>query len=104
MVAPSNAISLTITGSPDFSSEILKALYRITGRSTVELRRAIRAGDPVFRAALFGTDHLDVVPRLEKTVDYLEGLGIAYTVQEWVDGEREEISVETMRQIIESTG
>lgn len=102
MNAPQNALSLTITGTPDFPGEVLKALYRLTGRSTVELRRAIQAGEPVYRAALFGTEHLDVVPRLEKTVDYLVGLGVPFTIDEWIDGERDEISVETMREIIES--
>lgn len=100
MTAPENAISLTITGTPDFGSEVLKSLYRLTGRSTVELRHAIRDGEPVYTAALFGNDHLDVVPRLEKTVDYLVGLGIPFTVHEWIDGERDEISLETMREIL----
>jgi hypothetical protein len=102
VTAPENALSLTVTGTPDFPSEVLKAMYRLTGRSTVELRNAIRAGEPVYIVALFGTDHLDVVPRLEKTVDYLDGLGIPFVVHEWIDGARDQISVETMREIIES--
>ncbi|MFB7894697.1 hypothetical protein ACFC1I_21010 [Microbacterium sp. NPDC056044] len=102
MTTPDNAISLTIIGTPDFGSEVLKSLYRITGRSTVELRRAIRAGEPVYTAALFGNDHIQVVPRLEKTAAYLDGLGVPFAVHEWVDGEREQIPVEVMRQIIES--
>ena len=102
MTTPDNALSLTIIGTPDFGSEVLKALYRITGRSTVELRRAIRGGEPVYTAALFGNDHIQVVPRLEKTVELLERLGVPFTVHEWVDGEREQISIEVMRQIIES--
>jgi hypothetical protein len=103
VTAPENALSLTIAGTPDLPGEVLKALYRITDRSTVELRRAIRDGEPVYRAALFGTDHLEVVPRLEKTADYLDGLGLSFTIHEWIDGERVgEISVETMREIIES--
>lgn len=102
MTTPDDALSLTIIGTPDFGSEVLKALYRITGRSTVELRRAIRGGKPVYTAALFGNDHIQVVPRLEKTVELLERLGVPFTVHEWVDGEREQISIEVMRQIIES--
>ncbi|MDR5699217.1 hypothetical protein [Agromyces aerolatus] len=102
MTAPENAISLTIAGTPDLPGEVLKSLYRITRRSTVELRHAIRDGEPVYVAALFGNDHLDVVPRLEKTADYLTGLGLGFTIHEWLDGAREEISVETMRAIIES--
>jgi hypothetical protein len=102
VTATQNALSLTITGTPDFPSEVLKSLYRLTGRSTVELRRAIRAGEPVYSAALFGTDHLDVVPRLEKTVDYLVGLKVPFTIHEWIDGTRDPISIETMREIIEA--
>lgn len=104
MTTPENALSLTIAGTPDFGSEVLKSLYRLTRRSTVELRRAIRAGEPVYTAALFGNDHLEVVPRLEKTADYLDGLGVPFTIHEWIDGERDEISIETMRAIIESSG
>src|SRR6478735_8704157 len=102
MTAPANALSLTIAGTPDFGSEVLKPLHRITGRSTGELRRAIRAGEPVYTAGLFDNDHIQVVPRLEKTADYLAGLDVSFTVHEWADGERNEISVEVMRQIIES--
>lgn len=98
--SPENAISLTITGTPDFGSEVLKSLYRLTGRSTPELRRAIADGEPVYTAALFGNDHIQVVPRLEKTADYLDGLGVPFTVHEWTDGQRAEISVEVMREII----
>jgi hypothetical protein len=96
-----NALSVTIDGAPDLPNEPLKALYRLTGRSTVELRRSILAGEPVYTAALFGNDHIDVVPRLEKTIDYLTGLGLPFTVHEWVDGESEEIPLETMREIID---
>ncbi len=102
MITPDNALSLTIAGTPDFGSEVLKALYRITGRSTVELRRAISQGEPVYVAGLFGNDHIQVVPRLEKTAAYLDALGIPFAIHEWVDGEREEISRDVMRQIIES--
>lgn len=102
MTAPHNALSLTIAGTPDFGSVVLQSLYRITRRSTPELRRAIRSGEPVYTATLFGNDHIEVVPRLEKTASYLDDLGVPYVVHEWVDGEREEISIEVMREIIES--
>src|SRR6478735_974382 len=102
MTAPENALSLIIAGTPDFGSEVLKSLYRITGRSTVELRRAIRDGEPVYAAGLFGNDHIQIVPRLEKTADYLDSLGITFTVHEWADGAREQISIDVMRQIIQS--
>ena len=95
-----NALSLTIVGSPDFGSEILKSLYRITGRSTVDLRQAIQAADPVYAAALYGNDHIHVVPRLEKTAVFLDGLGVSYVIHELIDGESQEISLETMREIL----
>jgi len=104
MTAPETALSLTIAGTPDFGSEVLKSLYRITGRSTVELRNAIRDGEPVYTATLFGNDHIQVVPRLEKTADYLDRLHVPFTVHEWVNDQRNEISIEVMRQIIESNG
>ncbi|WP_438354978.1 hypothetical protein [Microbacterium sp. CJ88] len=97
-----NALSLTVEGTPDFGSEVLTALYRITGRATTELRRSIRAGDPVYTAELFGNDHIEVVPRLERTVAYLEERGIPFAVHEWTDGEREPITVEIMREIVGS--
>lgn len=102
MTAPENALSLTVAGTPDFPSEVLKALYRITGRSTIELRGSIRAAEPVYTAALFGNDHIDVVPRLEKTASYLDEIGVAFVVHEWADGAREEISRAVMREIIEA--
>lgn len=100
MTAPRNALSLTLEGTPDLPSVPLKALYRVTGRSTVELRRSILAGEPIYTAALFGNDHIEVVPRLERTVEYLLGVGLPFVVHEWVDGEREEIPLETMQAIL----
>ena len=102
MPTPENALSLTVAGTPDYPSEVLKALYRITGRSTVELRNSIRAGEPVYTAALFGKDHIEVVPRLEKTAAYLDEIGAAFVVHEWADGTREEISRTVMQEIIEA--
>jgi hypothetical protein len=102
MTAPENALSLTIVGTPDFAGDVLKALYRITGRSTVELRGSIRAGEPVYTAALFGNDHIEVVPRLEKTAAYLDEIGVPFVVEEWTDGQRDVISRDVMRQIIDA--
>jgi len=102
VTSPENAISLTLTEPIDVGSDVLKSLYRITGRSTVELRNAIRAGKPIYTAALFGSDHIDVVPRLEKTAHYLDGIGVAFVVHERTDGASEEISVAVMREILEA--
>ena len=96
-----DAISIEITGRPDFPSAILQALYRITGRSTVELRRSILNGEPVYTATLFGPAHIDVVPRLEKTIAYLTELGQPFTLHEDADGGRTEISLSTLREMLE---
>ncbi|MGB4778157.1 hypothetical protein [Microbacterium sp.] len=99
---PDYAISITLDGAPDLPSAVLQALYRITGRSTVELRDSIRRREPVYTAALFGNDHIDVVPRLEKVAAYLGELGLPFTLHEVVDGERGEITAEVMRSILEA--
>ena len=98
---PSTALSVSIVGTPDLPGEALTALYRTTGRSTVELRRAIAVAEPVFVAELFGPDHIDVVPRLEKTITLLEQLGLAIAIHELTDGQPEAISLQTMREIID---
>lgn len=103
MTDADNALSITLAGAPDLPGEVYAALYRITGRSTVELRRAVRATSPVYSAPLFGSDHLSVVPRLEKTATYLDDLGLPFVVHEWVDGDAVEITRETMREILEGT-
>ena len=100
---PDNALSVTLNDTPDLPSAVLQALYRITGRSSGELRRSILAHEPVYTAALFGNDHIDVVPRLEKTIAYLDELGLPLTLHEWVDGERDEVSRETLRGILEGS-
>ena len=100
---PDNALSVTLDGSPDLPSAVLQALYRITGRSTVELRRSIRAGDPFYSAALFGDDHLETVPRLEKTITHLTATGLPFSLHARIDGEREEISMDAMRSILEGS-
>lgn len=98
---PDNALSVTLNDTPDLPSAVLQALYRITGRSSGELRRSILAGEPVYTAALFGNDHIDVVPRLEKTIAYLDELGLSFILHAHLDGERDEVSRETLRSILE---
>lgn len=98
---PDNALSVTLDGAPDLPSAVLQALYRITGRSSVELRRSILRREPLFTAALFGNEHIHVVPRWEKTISYLEEIGIPFTLSELVDGEWAEVSRETVRNILE---
>ena len=41
MNEPTTALSVSIDGTPDLPGKVVAALYRTTGRSTVELRRAI---------------------------------------------------------------
>ena len=101
---PDNALSVTLNDTPDLPSAVLQALYRITGRSSGELRRSILAGEPVYTAALFGNDHIDVVPRLEKTIAYLDELVLSFILHAHLDGERDEASRETLRGILEGTG
>ena len=79
-------ISLTLDGSPDLPSAALQALYRITGRSTVELRHAIRDRTPLVTARLFGAEHITTAPRLEKTIAFLDEHGLAFALTETVDG------------------
>lgn len=102
MTTHESSLSVTLSGTPDLPVDALKALYRVTGRSTVELREAIRAGEPVYAAAVFGHDHIDVAPRLERTVALLEQWGLAFTVHETANGERDEIPLETMREILDA--
>lgn len=104
MTLPDNAISLTLEDVRELPADTLKALYRITGRSTVELRESVHAGEPVYTASLFGDDHITVVPRLEKAIDYLEGLRLTLRLEEWVDGQREVISRDVLRQILGGGG
>ncbi|KZE88682.1 hypothetical protein [Microbacterium sp. TNHR37B] len=103
MTGPRNALSLTLSDHPDLPSAVYQALYRITGRSTVEMRNAVREGAPVYTAALFGTDHLQVVPRLEKAADFLDEIGLPFVVHEWIDGEADLVTRETMRRVLEAT-
>lgn len=98
------AISVTLDGSPDLPSAPLQALYRITGRSTVELREAIRRGRPVYTASLFGPAHITVVPRLEKTIAYLTEAGLPFALTESADGEDAPIDLATLHEILEAPG
>lgn len=95
------SVSVTLTGAPHLPTDTLQALYRITGRSTVELREAIVGGRPVYTASLFGRDHLDVVPRLEKTIGYLDAQGIGFSLTESDDGEDAVIDRATLREMLE---
>lgn len=95
------SLSLILDSTPDLPSAILQALYRTSGRSTVELRRSIQRREPIFTVTLFGNDHIMVVPRFEKTAAYLAEIGLPFTVHENVDGVSGEISLETMRNILE---
>jgi hypothetical protein len=98
------AISVTLDGTPDLPSAPLQALYRITGRSTVELRGAIRGGKPVYTASLFGAEHITVAPRLEKTIAYLTDVGLPFVLTETVDGEDAPIDLATLSEILEVPG
>ncbi|MCR2812467.1 hypothetical protein NQ166_02675 [Microbacterium sp. zg.Y1090] len=94
------SISITLDGVSVLSPPALQALYRITGRSTVEMRLAAGAGEPLYTCGLFGADHIHAVPRLEKAVAFLTDNGVPFLLHESVDGERSEISVEVMRSIL----
>ncbi len=98
------AISVTLDGTPDLPSAPLQALYRITGRSTVELREAIRGAKPVYTASLFGAAHITVVPRLEKTIVYLTESGLPFALTETVDGVDAPLDLATLREILEVPG
>lgn len=100
-MADSPSLTIYIDGAPHLSPLLLKELYRITGRSSVELRAAILAGEVVYSAELFGNDHVEVAPRLEKTVAFCEQNGLAFRVEETYEGETEQIGVDVMRNILE---
>ena len=95
------SISLTLDGAPDLPSAPLQALYRITDRSTPELRRAILAGEPLYTAALLGREHITAVPRLEKTIAFLTEHGLAFTLTEHDDDGDTAIDLATLREILE---
>lgn len=95
------AISLTLDGRPDLPSAILQALYRITDRSTVEMRHAIRAGEPLYTARLFGTAHIVTAPRLEKAIAFLTDHGLPFSLTESIEGAETPIDLATLREILE---
>ena len=97
-----SSLAIIIDGAPHLSPELLKELYRITGRPSVDLRAAILVGEEVYSAELFGTDHVGVVPRLEKTIAFCERHSLSFRIEETYDGETEEITLATMREILES--
>lgn len=95
-------LSVTLDGAAVLSPDQLKELYRLTGRSTVELREAVTEGAPLYAAELFGPDHVDVAPRLEKTVDLCRRHGLAFRLEETYEGETETITLDVMRDILEA--
>lgn len=99
-----HTVSLTLDGTPDLVSAMLQSLYRITGRSTVELRRAILAGQPLYTASLFGPEHISVVPRLEATIAFLTDIGLGFTLSESFNGADAPIDRDTLREILEAPG
>ncbi|WP_307363727.1 hypothetical protein [Microbacterium murale] len=103
-MADSPSIAIIIEGSPHLPPPLLKELYGITGRSSVELSSAIIAGRNVYAAALFGNDHVEVAPRLEKTAVFCERNHLRFRVEETYENEISRIDVATMRGILESAG
>lgn len=101
-MADSPSIAIIIEGTGHLPPPLLKELYGITGRSTVELTSAIRAGADVYAAALFANDHVRVAPRLEKTVAFCERNGLSFRVEETYEGDTSRIDAATMRRILES--
>lgn len=100
MSEPTVSMSIALDGVTVLSPATLQALYRINGRSTVEMRRAAASGEPIYACTLFGADHIDAVPRLEKTAAFLIEQGVPFRVYESVDGERTEISLEVLQSIL----
>lgn len=101
-MAESPSIAIIIEGSPHLPPPLLKELYGITGRSSVELSSAINTGKDVYAAELFGNDHVEVAPRLEKTAGFCERNGLKFRVEETYEGEISQIDVGTMRSILEA--
>lgn len=101
-MAESPSIAIIIEGSPHLPPPLLKELYGITGRSSVELSTAVLAGQDVYAAELFGNDHVEVAPRLERTVGFCERNRLMFRVEETFDGETAQIDLATMRSILEA--
>lgn len=102
-MAESPSIAIILESSPHLPPPLLKELYRITGRSSTELSSAILAGANVYAAELFGNDHVEVAPRLEKTVGFCERNGLNFHVEETYEGVTSRIDLATMRSILESS-
>ena len=101
-MAESPSIAIIIEGHPRLAPPLLRELYGITRRSSVELSSAILDGVDVYSAELFGNDHFEVAPRLEKTVEFCERNSLGFRVEETYDGETAEIDLATMRSILEA--
>lgn len=101
-MAESPSIAIIIEGRPHLAPPLLKELYRITGRSSVELSAAILAGHDVYAARLFGNDHFKVAPRLEKAAEFCARNDLAFRIEETYDGETALIDLATMRSILEA--
>lgn len=102
-MAESPSIAIVIEGRPHLAPPLLKELYDITRRSSVELSTAILAGDDVYAASLFGNDHVEVAPRLERTAAFCARNDLAFRIEETYDGETEQIDLATLRSILEAT-
>ncbi|MGV2983646.1 hypothetical protein ACNPNP_08030 [Microbacterium sp. AGC85] len=103
-MAESPSIAIFIEGRPPLAPPLLKELYGITRRSSVELAAAIDAGRDVYAAGLFGNDHVDVVPRLEKTAEFCVRNDLAFRIEETYGGEISQIDLSTLRSILEAAG
>lgn len=101
-MAESPSIAIIIEDRPRLAPPLLKELYGITGRSSVELSSAILAGGDVYAAELFGNDHVQVAPRLEKTAAFCERHGLVFRIEETYDGETSQIDLATMRSILDA--
>ena len=101
-MAESASISIVIEGRPRLAPPLLKELYGITRRSPAELQSAILAGVEVYAAELFGSDHVEVAPRLEKTVEFCQRNDLAFRIEETYDAETAPIELTTMRGILDA--
>lgn len=68
----------------------------------MELTAAVTAGGDVYAAELFGNDHFDVAPRLEKVVRLCDREHLRYRIEETYEGEPTRIDASTMRNILEA--
>lgn len=101
-MAESPSIVIFIEGRPPLSPALLKELYGITRRSSAELASAIDAGRDVYAAGLFGNDHVEVAPRLEKTAEFCVRNDLEFRIEETYGGEISQIDLSTLRSILEA--